>query len=35
MTNLLEGVVQHGTGRRVLELKRPAAGKTGTTNNVV
>jgi len=33
MTNLLEGVVQHGTGRRVRELKRPAAGKTGTTNN--
>jgi penicillin-binding protein 1A len=33
MTNLLEGVVQHGTGWRVRELKRPAAGKTGTTNN--
>ncbi|MGD8650401.1 MAG: penicillin-binding transpeptidase domain-containing protein, partial [Desulfobacterales bacterium] len=33
MTNLMEGVVQHGTGRRVRELKRPAAGKTGTTNN--
>jgi penicillin-binding protein 1A len=34
MTNLLEGVVQHGTGRRVKALKRPAAGKTGTTNNL-
>ena len=33
MTNLLEGVVQHGTGWRVRELTRPAAGKTGTTNN--
>lgn len=34
MTNLLEGVVKHGTGRRVRALKRPAAGKTGTTNNL-
>ncbi|MBI9083902.1 MAG: PBP1A family penicillin-binding protein [Desulfobacterales bacterium] len=34
MTNLLEGVVKHGTGRRILALKRPAAGKTGTTNNL-
>ncbi len=34
MTNLLEGVVQHGTGRRIKALKRPAAGKTGTTNNL-
>jgi penicillin-binding protein 1A len=34
MTSLLEGVVQHGTGRRVKALKRPAAGKTGTTNNL-
>jgi penicillin-binding protein 1A len=34
MTNLLEGVVQHGTGFRVKALKRPAAGKTGTTNNL-
>jgi penicillin-binding protein 1A len=34
MTNLLEGVVQHGTGHRVKALKRPAAGKTGTTNNL-
>ncbi len=34
MTNLLEGVVQDGTGFRVKELKRPVAGKTGTTNNL-
>ncbi|MFH2066396.1 MAG: PBP1A family penicillin-binding protein [Pseudomonadota bacterium] len=34
MTNLLEGVVKSGTGRRVRELKRPVAGKTGTTNNL-
>jgi len=35
MTSLLEGVVQHGTGRRIKALKRPAAGKTGTTNNLL
>jgi penicillin-binding protein 1A len=34
MTSLLEGVVKHGTGWRVRELKRPVAGKTGTTNNL-
>jgi penicillin-binding protein 1A len=34
MTNLLEGVVKHGTGRRVRALKRPAAGKTGTSNDL-
>jgi penicillin-binding protein 1A len=33
MTSLLEGVIQHGTGRRVRILGRPAAGKTGTTND--
>ena len=32
MTNLLEGVVQHGTGWRAKALGRPCAGKTGTTN---
>ncbi len=32
MTYLMEGVVQFGTGHRVKELRRPAAGKTGTTN---
>ncbi|MDY6952514.1 MAG: PBP1A family penicillin-binding protein [Thermodesulfobacteriota bacterium] len=34
VTNLLQGVVQHGTGRRVKALNRPVAGKTGTTNNL-
>jgi penicillin-binding protein 1A len=34
MTSLLEGVVKWGTGRRVRALKRPVAGKTGTTNNL-
>jgi len=34
MTNLLEGVVQHGTGWRAKALNRPVAGKTGTTNNL-
>ncbi len=34
MTHLLKGVVEHGTGRRVRALNRPAAGKTGTTDNV-
>ncbi|OQA90146.1 MAG: Penicillin-binding protein 1A [Elusimicrobia bacterium ADurb.Bin231] len=33
MTNLLKGVVQNGTGRNARRLKRPAAGKTGTTND--
>jgi len=34
MTNLLESVVQHGTGQRIKALGRPAAGKTGTTNDM-
>lgn len=34
MTHLMEGVVKHGTGWRVRALKRPVAGKTGTTNNL-
>ncbi len=34
MTSLLESVVQEGTGARVQALKRPTAGKTGTTNNL-
>ena len=33
VTNMLESVVQHGTGRGVRALERPAAGKTGTTND--
>ncbi len=34
MTNVLEDVVKRGTGWRIRALKRPAAGKTGTTNNL-
>ena len=34
MTNLLEGVVQNGTGWRAKSLNRPVAGKTGTTNDL-
>ncbi|MDY6838597.1 MAG: PBP1A family penicillin-binding protein [Thermodesulfobacteriota bacterium] len=34
VTNLLQGVVRHGTGHRVKALNRPVAGKTGTTNNL-
>ncbi|WP_457553074.1 penicillin-binding protein 1A [Desulfobacula sp.] len=34
MTNILESVVKQGTGWRVKALKRPVAGKTGTTNNL-
>ena len=34
MTSLLEGVVKNGTGWRAKALKRPAAGKTGTSNDL-
>jgi len=34
ITNILESVIKSGTGWRVKALKRPAAGKTGTTNNL-
>ena len=34
MTSLLEGVVKFGTAQRVRALGRPAAGKTGTTNDL-
>ena len=34
ITSLLESVIQQGTGKRVRALGRPAAGKTGTTNNL-
>ncbi|MCG8551386.1 MAG: PBP1A family penicillin-binding protein [Desulfobacterales bacterium] len=34
MTSLLESVVEAGTGRRVKALNRPAAGKTGTSNDL-
>ncbi len=33
MTSLMQGVIQEGTGKRVREVGRPAAGKTGTTND--
>ncbi|MEK6590261.1 MAG: PBP1A family penicillin-binding protein [Nitrospinota bacterium] len=33
ITNILQGVVQEGTGWRAKVLGRPVAGKTGTTNN--
>ena len=32
IVSILEGVVERGTGRRLKELGRPLAGKTGTTN---
>lgn len=32
ITNLLRGVIEHGTGYKAREIGRPAAGKTGTTN---
>ncbi len=35
ITNMLKGVIKRGTGRRARALGRPAAGKTGTTNNQV
>ena len=34
MTNIMESVVKSGTGWRIRELNRSAAGKTGTTNNL-
>jgi penicillin-binding protein 1A len=33
ITNLLRGVIEGGTGWKARELGRPAAGKTGTTND--
>ncbi|MDQ6974976.1 MAG: PBP1A family penicillin-binding protein [Mariprofundaceae bacterium] len=35
VTNMMKGVVERGTGRRAKALKRPVAGKTGTTNDQV
>lgn len=35
ITNMLESVVQNGTGWRARALKRPTAGKTGTTDNLL
>jgi penicillin-binding protein 1A len=34
MTDLLKAVIKEGTGWRAKELRRPAAGKTGTTNDL-
>ncbi|MBF0143101.1 MAG: PBP1A family penicillin-binding protein [Magnetococcales bacterium] len=34
MVSLLKGVVERGTARKALVLKRPLAGKTGTTNDL-
>jgi len=33
ITNLLQGVIERGTGWKARELNRPVAGKTGTTND--
>jgi len=33
MVSILQGVVERGTGRRIRDLGRPLAGKTGTTND--
>ncbi len=35
ITHMMKGVIERGTGRRARALGRPAAGKTGTTNNQV
>jgi penicillin-binding protein 1A len=35
MTNMLEEVIQNGTGQKAKKIKRPIAGKTGTTNDFV
>ncbi|MBL95328.1 MAG: penicillin-binding protein [Magnetovibrio sp.] len=32
IVNMLKGVIQRGTGRRVKAVEKPLAGKTGTTN---
>ncbi len=34
ITNVMESVVQEGTGWRAKAIKRPSAGKTGTTNDL-
>lgn len=34
MTSLMESVIKIGTAKRIQALNRPAAGKTGTTNNL-
>jgi penicillin-binding protein 1A len=34
MTHMLQAVVQQGTAKRLKSMKRPIAGKTGSTNNL-
>ena len=34
ITSLLQSVIDHGTGKRAKAIDRPAAGKTGTTNDM-
>ncbi len=34
LTDILQGVIREGTGRSVQSINRPAAGKTGTTNEL-
>jgi len=34
VTSMMQSVIDHGTGRRAKALGRPAAGKTGTTNDM-
>jgi penicillin-binding protein 1A len=34
VTSLLQSVIDHGTGKRAKAIERPAAGKTGTTNDM-
>lgn len=33
MTNMLEGVIQEGTGKKARVIQKPVAGKTGTTDD--
>jgi len=35
VVSMLEGVVERGTGRQIRAVKKPLAGKTGTTNDAV
>jgi penicillin-binding protein 1A len=34
ITSMLQSVIDHGTGKRAKAIDRPAAGKTGTTNDL-
>lgn len=33
MANMMKGVIENGTGYKIKEIKRPVAGKTGTSND--